>query len=404
MRVLISGGGIAGLTLANVLHRDGIGAVVIERAEAIRLGGYGIDFYGTGYDVAERLGLIEWLQSHALPLGSIAYVSKTGKPVATLEIGLMRSIMEGKYLALMHGTLEEALYRAIAGQVEVRFGRALMRVAPGPDAVEVTLNDGTTESFDMLIGADGVHSLTRSLVFGPEEQFARFLGYMVASYPLADRYGIDHTWKMYVEPGRLAGAYGSLREGEIVSFFLYRTDKPETLPREQRLAQMRQVFAGMGWITQELLAQEPVPEHLFMDAVSQIQMPTWHQGRVALVGDACGCPTLISGQGASLAMGGAYLLARALHATPDYREAFVRYEQQMRPSVQSQQNKARGTAKSFAPGSLPGLLIQQAMLKVVFRERFRGLLRRQFGAQSILPAQDVRSESLAGSPHSLPHH
>lgn len=194
--------------------------------------------------------------------------------------------------------LEEALYEAIVGQVEVRFGRLLTRVVPGPNVMEVTLNDGTTEFFDLLIGADGVHSLTRSLVFGPEEQFARFLGYMVASYPLADLYDIGHTWMMYVESGRLSGAYGSLREGEIFSFLMYRADRPEKLPREQRLSCLHQVFAGMGWITPQLLAHAPAPELIFMDAVIQIQMPVWHQGRVALVGDACVCPTLISGQAA----------------------------------------------------------------------------------------------------------
>src|SRR2546425_11072715 len=102
----------------------------------------------------------------------------------------------------MHETLESALYEALAGQVDVRFGRSLVTVSPCPNAVVVTFNDGTTESFDLLIGADGVHSNTRTLVFGPEKQFSRFLGYTIACYPLSDPYGIGRTWKMYVEPGR----------------------------------------------------------------------------------------------------------------------------------------------------------------------------------------------------------
>lgn len=395
MRVLISGGGIAGLTLAYWLHHYGIEAVVIEQAEVIRRDGYGIDFFGTGYDVAERMGIIERLRKRELLLNSIAYVNRAGKMVAELNRELLKYIMHGKYMGLMHWTLEETLYEAIAGRVEVRFGRSLVRIMPGTDAVEVTLNDGTIETFDLLIGADGVHSQTRALVFGPEEQFAHFLGYMIASYPLEDQYGIGHTWKMYARPGRLSGAYGSPRDGEIISFLMYQTARPEKLSREQRLPRLRQVFAGMGWITPQLLAHAPASENIFMDAVSQIQMPTWYKGQVALVGDACGCPTLVSGQGASLAMGGAYLLAEALHETPDYQEAFRRYEQWTRPHAQSQQQSARGTAKSFAPTSLPGLLIQQAMLKVVMRKRFSGLLRRLFGAESILPApppQNIQQE------------
>ena len=387
MRVLISGGGVAGLTLAYWLHQYAIPAVVIEQAKDIRRDGYGIDFFGTGYDVAERMGIIERLRSQHLPMDAIVYVNKSDETITKLNIALMQNIMNGKYLALMHSTLEEALYEALAGQVEVRFGCALTAVTPGRDAVEVTFTDGTTESFDLLIGADGVHSRTRKLTFGPEEQFGRFLGYMIASYPLADRYGIGHAWKMYVEPGRLVGAYCGQCEGQIVTFFMYQAAEGEHLPREQRLPHLREVFAGMDWFTPQLLSDVPVSESIFMDAVIQIHMPTWYRGRVALVGDACGCPTLISGQGASLAMGGAYLLAEALHESAGYQEAFSRYEQRLRPHVQVQQKNARGFAKSFAPTSSPGIWMQQMMMKVLMRDAFRGLLRRQFGGQSILQPQ-----------------
>jgi 2-polyprenyl-6-methoxyphenol hydroxylase-like FAD-dependent oxidoreductase len=403
MRVLISGGGIAGLTLAYWLHQYAIPSVVIEQAQGIRRDGYAIDFLGTGYEVAERMSLIDRLESQQIPFDALAYVNKTGKLIAKLDAALLRNITDGKYMGLMHSTLEEVLYEALAGQVEVRFGRSLVAIEPGPNAVVVTFNDGTTESFDLLIGADGVHSNTRALVFGPEDHFSRYLGYTIACYPLADRYGIGHAWKMYVEPGRLAAAYCTPKAGEILTFFMYQTAEKEHLPREQRLPRLREVFAGMGWMTQQFLSDVSSSESVFMDAVIQIQMPTWHHGRVALVGDACDCPTLLSGQGASLAMGGAYLLALALDETADYQEAFRRYEQQMYAYVQVQQKSARGFAKFFLPGSPLGLFVQQTMMKVLFRETFRGLLRRQFGAQSILSPQDARPAQLAIQEERLPH-
>ncbi|MGI9060219.1 MAG: FAD-binding domain, partial [Ktedonobacteraceae bacterium] len=163
------------------------------------------------------------------------------------------------------------------------------------------------------------------------------------------------------------------------------------------------VFAGMGWLTEKFLSDVDPSVNVFMDAVIQIQMPTWHQGRVALVGDACDCPTLLSGQGASLAMGGAYLLAKALHDTADYQEAFRRYEQQMSAYVLEQQKSGRSFAKSFLPGSPLGLFVQQAMMKVLLREAFGGLLRRQLFAPSILPASDAKPEPLGESPERLPH-
>lgn len=385
MRVLISGGGIAGLTLANWLHHYNISSVVIEQAKTLRHDGYAIDFLGTGYDVAERMGLVDHLKSRQIPFDTLAYVNKDGTFIATLGSNLLRSITNGKYMGLMHATLEDVLFEALDETMEVRFGRSLTRVVQGMDAVEVTFNDGTTESFDLLVGADGVHSNTRALVFGPEGQFRRSLGYTIACYPLADRYDIGQAWKMYLEPGRMAAAYCTPKAGEILTFFMYQSGSPEHLPRERRLPRLREVFAGMGWLTEQFLCDVNPSERVFMDAVVQIQMPTWHRGRVVLIGDACGCPTLLSGQGASLAMGGAYLLAQALHEIAEYQEAFRWYEQQMYPVVQAQQKSARGFASSFLPGSALGLFVQQTMLKVVLREAFRGLLRRQFGAQSILP-------------------
>jgi len=117
----------------------------------------------------------------------------------------------------------------------------------------------------------------------------------VACYALPDHYGIGPNWKNYAEPGRQAGAYCSSNEGEIITLFMYKAQDEGYIPREQRLPRLRQVFAVMDWITPQLLDNVPDPEAIFMDTVTQIQMPTWHQGRVALVGDACGCPTLISG-------------------------------------------------------------------------------------------------------------
>ncbi len=403
MRVLISGGGIAGLTLAYWLHQYAIPVVVIEQAKTLRRDGYAIDFLGTGYEVAERMSLIDRLSSQQIPFDDVAYVNKAGKLIARLDAALLRTITDGKYMGLMHWTLEEVLYEALAGTVEVRFGRSLTHVVSDPDAVVVTFTDGTTESFDLLIGADGAHSTTRALVFGPEDQFSRYLGYTIACYPLADRYDIGHAWKMYLEPGRLAAAYCTQQAGEILTFFMYQVAQKEHLPREQRLPHLREVFAGMGWLTQQFLSDVSPSESVFMDAVIQIQMPTWHHGRVALVGDACDCPTLLSGQGASLAMGGAYLLARALHETADYQEAFRRYEQHMYAYVQAQQKSARGFARTFLPGSPFGLFVQQTVMKVVLREAFRSLLRRQFGAESLLPSQDARPEPLGGSTERLPH-
>ena len=397
MRVLISGGGIAGLTLAYWLHQYNITPVVIEQAQGLRRDGYAIDFLGTGYDVASRMGLIDQLAAEQIPFERLVYVNKQGKPIAKLDADLMRSIMGGKYMGLMHETLGEVLYEVLEGTVEVGFGRWINAIEAGPDAVVVTFNDGTTASFDLLIGADGVHSTTRALVFGPEEQFSRYLGYTIACYPLADRYCIGRTFQMYNEPGRLVAAYCTPQGDDILTFFMYPVAKKEHVPREQRLSRLREVFVGMDWLAGQFLSDVSPSENIFMDAVIQIEMPTWHRGRVALVGDSCDCPTLLSGQGASLAMGGAYLLARALHESADYEQAFSRYEQQMSAPVQKEQKSGRSFARSFLPATPLGLFTQQTMLKVLLRPMFRGQLSRIFGAESFLPLQDASSSKEGSS-------
>lgn len=387
MRVLISGGGIAGLTLANFLHYYGISSVIIEQAAGIRHDGYGLDFYGTGYDVAERMGLLERLGEQQIPFENIAYVDNSNKITAHINIALMHKIMRGRYMALIHWTLEDVLHEALNGAVEIRYATTLVAVNPTPDEVVVTFNDGTTDTFDLLIGADGVHSKVRQLVFGDDARFQRYLGYYFASYHLPDRYGIGHAWKNYVEPGRMAAAYCSNQEGEIVTFLMYKTADEGYIPHEQRLPRLRRAFANMGWVTQRLLDDAPDPANIFLDTMTQIEMPCWHQGRVALVGDACGCPTSLSGQGASMAMGGAYLLAEALHIIPDYTSAFRHYEQQVRPHVEQRQKNARSLAKTFLPGSSFELVMQRLVLKVLLRDAWSGLLRQQFGAESMLPSQ-----------------
>ncbi len=382
MRVLISGGGIAGLTLAYWLHHYHIPTVVIEQEEHSHHSGYGLDFYGMGYDVAERMELLNPLGQQQIPFKDISYVDAKGSPIAHIDIALMQKIMHNRYMALMHWTLEDMLYQAIAHDVEVRYGSTLVSIHPGPGEVAVAFNDGTTETFDLVIGTDGVYSNVRRLVFGPDASFKRYLGSYFASYALPDRYRVGHAWKNYVEPNRLAAAYCSNNEGEIITFLMYRAADEGHIPREQRLPRLRQAFAGMGWITQRLLEDVTDPEAIFLDTMTQIQMPSWHCGRVALVGDACGCPTSLSGQGASLAMGGAYLLAQALHETPDYAAAFLHYEQQMRPYVEQRQKNARNLAGTFLPKSNLALLLQQLLMKLLLRRAFTGLLRRQFGVES----------------------
>ncbi|MFI7128870.1 FAD-dependent monooxygenase [Nonomuraea sp. NPDC050153] len=387
MRVLICGGGIAGLTLAYWLRRRGIEPVVVEHAPHGRLGGYGIDFFGTGYDVADRMGIIDRLMPHRLPVDSVDFVDASGRAGVRLTGEILNKIIRGPHLALMHTTLEGALLEAIQDDVEIRFGETITAVRDTGAAVEIDLASGGAQRFDLLVGADGIHSKTRELIFGPEARYARYLGCRLASYSVPDRYGWGRVRAHYTEPGRQVIAYPTGKSGELIALFLFKSPHETSASRAERLDLLRSTFRGMGWITPSVLADAPASESIFMDTMTQITLPIWHRGRVALVGDACGCMTMVSAQGVSMAMAGAYVLAEALEADRDHVGAFARYHERMHTQVRRRQRTARVFARSLVPGTWAGLIAQSLVNRLVMREAFAPMLRRQFGAGSILAPQ-----------------
>ncbi|MFI6906189.1 nitroreductase family deazaflavin-dependent oxidoreductase [Nonomuraea sp. NPDC050394] len=385
MRVLICGGGVAGLTLAYWLRRGGIEPVVVERSPRGRLGAYEISFFGTGYDVASRMGIADRLARERLPIDAIGMVDASGKERRRLSGPLLERVVKGPYMALMHSTLEGALLEALQDDVEIRFEESIAGVRLGRTFVEVEPTSGGQERFDLLIGADGIHSVTRELVFGAEERFARQLGYKLASYSVPDRYHLGPIRAHYTEPGRQIVVHPTDRQGEAVALFIFRSSDGSAVPREKRLDLLRSTFDGMGWITPALLEDAPASEEIFMDTMTQIVMPSWHRGRVALVGDACGSMTMVSEQGVSMAMGGAYLLAEALRDERDLERAFARYERRMRPEVARRQRNALVFTKTLIPATRAGLVAQTAVTRVITREAFAPVLRLQLGAGTILP-------------------
>ncbi|NUR92188.1 MAG: NAD(P)-binding protein [Nonomuraea sp.] len=385
MRILISGAGIAGLTLAYWLRRHGMEPVVVERAPHGRLGGYGVDFFGTGYDVAERMGIVDRLTPHRLPIDSVDFVTASGRPTARLTDALLERVIQGPHLPLMHTTLEDALLEVVDGQAEIRFGDSVSGIRDTGAAVEVDFTGGASERFDLLVGADGVHSRTRELAFGPEERFLRPLGCRLASFSVPDRYGWGPVRAHYTEPGRQVVLYHSDEPGRLVTLLLFRSPYGTSVPRGQRLGLLRERFGDAGWLTRSLLADAPDGESIFMDAMAQVVMPDWHRGRVALVGDASGCMTMVSAQGVSMAMAGAYALAEELAAGHGHEHAFARYQARIRPQVRRRQRNALLFARMLLPATRAGIAAQNLANRVITRDTFAPVLRRQFGARSILP-------------------
>jgi 2-polyprenyl-6-methoxyphenol hydroxylase-like FAD-dependent oxidoreductase len=384
--VLISGAGISGLTLAYWLAHWGFSPTLVEKRPNLDQRGYMIDFYGSGFDVAEKMNLVNALQakSSQYPIRKLTFVDRQGKPRATLDVEKFRDLLQHRYFPLMRGDLEAALYESVRDHVAVCFGVSIEKLENLPDGVAVKLSNGTQDKYDLVIGADGIHSNIRTLVWGEESQFYRFLGFYVACSVIEDFIGTRDTFLGHFEPNVQATIYSIPRE-RLATFFAFRSEKLNVHGREAQMQALEKVLGGLDWLVPQSLEGMKKADDFFFDAVAQIQMKEWHNERVALVGDACQCLTLLAGQGASMAMAGAYLLADELHkADGDYTAAFPSYQEKLQPEIERRQKDARGLAGSFVPRNNFEIRLSHFFLNAAFWPGFRSLFAKQIGARSII--------------------
>jgi 2-polyprenyl-6-methoxyphenol hydroxylase-like FAD-dependent oxidoreductase len=388
MRVLIAGAGPAGLTLAYWLHKGGHTPIVIEKAPDIRTAGYMIDFAGSGWDVANRLGVIPHLEAVDHAVQEIVFKDSSGRTTAVLPAAKLYRAwgFEKRYLGLDRRDLVETLYHTVESDVEFRFDTTLTAVCQSSEAVTATFADNQEESFDLLVGADGIHSNVRALVFGSEAEFADYLGYYVAAFysaPLIPN--LPSNYLMHVEPGFQIGIL-PLSSERWLSILIYKDDNQGHIPAVERLQNLKDRARGIGWITADLLNSLPADTPIYMDTVTQIKMPLWSSNRAALIGDAAYCMTLISGQGTSMAMAGAYFLAEELRQNTDHHVAFQRYEQRLRPYIEQKQKKARKFAPTFVPSSQRRITLTQWAIRLIDLPPITRLVSKQLNFKSIIPA------------------
>ncbi len=384
-KVLISGAGIAGLTLATLLKGRGFDPLVIERDPGLRREGYMMDFFGSGWDVAERMGLTDALRAIRYPIEALEFVDDEGHVYASVPISRISRALDGRYVYLRRSDLERILYeRSQAAGVRVRFGTTIAGIAQDDDTVHVTFNDGSQADFDLVFGADGLHSRVRSLVFGPEKRFARFLGGYVAAFHVQglNRF-VGRALKLHEETNRLGALY-PLDADHADATYVFRHDEIE-LPADERLAFVKEQFKGSHWILEDVLREYRGSEPIYFDSLTQIVMPEWSKGRVALLGDACGCLTLLAGQGSHMAMADAFVLARELERHGgDHDAAFAAYQAMMKPPVDERQRDAAQFARYFIPDPRSRPWLRRLVIALLFSPLLLPLVFRWFGARSVL--------------------
>ncbi|KOU23760.1 FAD-dependent oxidoreductase [Streptomyces sp. WM6372] len=343
--VLISGGSVAGPALAFWLHRHGFTPTIVERAPELRDGGYAVDFRGEALDVLDRMGLLEEIRALDTEMGDAAMVDAEGRQYATLPAAIFAGDLE-----VLKGDLTRMLYEITREDVEYVFGDSITSLHQDADGVLVTFEYGTPRRFDLVVGADGLHSRTRALAFGPEEEFVRHLGIYTAIFNLDNYLGLHHTGRLYAVPGKAANIFTARGNTEARAAFHFAAEGLE-YDRRDATAHKRIIaerFIGEGWEVPRLLKEMDTAQEFFFDANAQVVMDTWSAGRVVLLGDAGYCAGPTSGRGTSQALIGAYLLAGELAARGgDHTGAFAAYEQQMRPYVAEHQALGRDGAERF---------------------------------------------------------
>ena len=355
MKIIINGAGIAGTTLAYWLQESGHEVLLVEESPQLRSGGYAIDFWGVGYDIAEKMGLLPRIKQLGYQVKEMRYVDRHGHKSGGFPVYNFFRVTNGRYTELRRSDLAATIYGSLDGNVETVFGDSVARIEDEVNCVRVDFDHAASREADLVIGADGLHSRVRTLAFGPEEKFEVPLGYHVAAFevqgyrPRDELVAVSHS-----VPGRQITRL-SLRDDKTLFLFVFRdeyltSESPSS--EQERKSVLKSVFADVGWECPRILAAMENVSGVYFDRVSQIRMDRWTKGRTALIGDAAACVSLLAGEGTGLAMAEAYVLAGELHACRgDYIAAFARYQERMMPFLKNKQESVVKFASSFAPKS-----------------------------------------------------
>jgi 2-polyprenyl-6-methoxyphenol hydroxylase-like FAD-dependent oxidoreductase len=351
--VLISGAGAAGPALAYWLHRRGFAATVVESAPALRRGGHAIDVRGAALEVIDRMGLAEPVRRARTQMRGMSMVDPDGAEIMrSTEVALSSGRLDSEDVELLREDLAAILYDHTRSDVRYLFGDSVTALEQDHDGVRVTFAHAAPATYDLVVGADGLHSAVRRLAFGPERRYVHHLGAYVGVFTAPNFLDLDR-WQVWLRADGVGYGIYSARDNTEIRVNLGFESAPIEYDRRDVDAQKKLVedhVAGAGWETPRLLDAMWRAGDFYFDAMAQVRMDSWSAGRVTLLGDAGYCPSPLSGQGTSLALVGAYVLADALgRSGGEHRSAFDRYEARMREFVTL--NQALATENPGGPPS-----------------------------------------------------
>ena len=380
--VLISGGGIAGPALAFWLTRQGFTVTIVERAPTLRPGGQAVDLRGAGRTVVDRMGLLEAVRAVSLHQRGIAFVRDDGRIAARMPVDAFGGEGIVSEIEVLRGDLSSVLYEATVPATEYLFDDTVTALEQDDHGVGVTFLRSAPRRFDLVVGADGSHSVVRALAFAPEADCAQPIGCYVSWFTAPAEVDLDGWFLMHNAPGGLVASVRPGRlPGEHKAGLSFRS-APLAIDRADVAAQKALVaerFTGVGWEVPRLLSAMDAAPDFVLDSMAQVRLPAWSRGRVVLLGDAAWCPTPLTGLGTTLALVGAYVLAGELaDADGDVAVAARRYEEVLRDYVTSSQQLPPGGVASYAPMSRARIRLGTATMRWMTRWPVRSLVAGQF--------------------------
>ncbi|TKK90776.1 FAD-dependent oxidoreductase [Herbidospora galbida] len=349
MRILISGASVAGPLAAYWLARYGHAVTVVEKAPQLRkAGGHAVDLFRPALEIARRMGVYDQIRARRTRVELLSFRRPADTRPAEIRIGALMARSAGDHVEIMRDDLSEILYEASRDHVDYVFGDSIAAV----DDRVVSFENGPPREFDLVIGADGLHSNVRRLTFGPESDYATWIGAYLAVLTLTDHPGPPGRVDGIVAVNRMAMIYHD--HANARGFFMFRPPARldyhhRDVPKQKTL--VKEHFGDLGGEAAWLLDRLDATPAFYFDSVTQLRMDTWSKGRVTLVGDAGYCPGPAVGGSTSLAMVGAYVLAGELSRFPDHTHAFASYERELAGYVQKSRAFAIGAAKRLVPGS-----------------------------------------------------
>lgn len=401
--MLISGASIAGPALAYWLHRHGFTPTIVEQAPSVRPGGHAVDIRGIAREVVQRMGIMPEVRRLSVDERGFALVDARNRIRAALPADAFGGEGIVAEIEIMRGDLAEILYRATKDFTGYLFGNRITGLVQDDDGVgdgvDVTFADGQKRRFDLVIGADGVHSGVRALAFGPESEFVRYLGGYTAYFTVPDPGNLDNWFLMYNAAGGLCAGIRPERGGTAKASLAFTAREPLDYDRRDVAAQraiLRRAFGGAGWMVPDMLRHMDSAPDFYFDSFCQVHIGQWWRGRVALVGDAAYCGSPLSGLGTATSLVGAYALAGELASTPDdYAGAFSRYQMGIQKYVSDCQRLPPGGVKGMAPESRLMIAMRNLSMRMMTRWPVRALAAKQFSKADAMSLKDYPVSSEA---------